>query len=297
MARIATLFIVACGILFAAASVAQELPAFEVASVRATTPRRSFSRMTEARVDLVQPLRSVLLMAFGINEYLPVNEYRLSGPRWLNDVFVEIRATIPPGQTRKHVPEMVRRLLVERFGLVAHTETRTIDAYHLIVSADGIKMTEVQVLDELDKSFEPTFTSSGLPKPDTLRDSPEGATRTISIEGGVRRITARTMYDEIQSRSGTKIIDATRMTMAELVPILAFNLDHPVVDRTGLAAVYRFRIELPPDAGLGRLFGINVQPVVSAFKAVEGLGLKLVRQPTPVEVIVVDKMNRMPAED
>jgi uncharacterized protein (TIGR03435 family) len=155
MPRILTFFFFAWGSVFCAAGVAQELPAFEVASVRPTTAR-PLNRMTETRVDFVRPMQSLLLMAFGINDGIPpVNDYRLVGPRWLKDVFVEIHATIPPGQSVKQVPEMVHRLLIERFGLSAHTETRTIEAYHLIVSAEGKKMTEVEPLDELDKSFPP----------------------------------------------------------------------------------------------------------------------------------------------
>jgi uncharacterized protein (TIGR03435 family) len=253
--------------------------------------------MTEKSVSVIQPLRLVLLTAFGINEYLPVNDHRLSGPGWLNDVWVEINATIPPGKTLKQVPDMFRRLLIERFGLVAHTETRMVDGYQLMVGPSGIKMKEVEAVNDLDKSFDGQFTASGKPKPDTLRGSPEGATRTISIERGVRRITSRTMYDQTQSSARTTIIDAARMTMAELEPIIAFNLDKPVVDRTGLAGVYQFKIELPPDAAPLRIFGIpgTPQPTgVSTFKALEGLGLKLERQPTPVEVIVVDKIDRTP---
>jgi uncharacterized protein (TIGR03435 family) len=106
------------------------------------------------------------------------------------------------------------------------------------------------------------------------------------------------MYDNTQSVSGTRNIDAARMTMAELVSLLAFNLDEPVVDGTGLTGVYRFKIELPPDLGMPRLPGSSPRTSgVSTFKAVEGLGLRLERRPTPVEFIVVDSINRTPTEN
>jgi len=296
MTRI-TLPLTACAIICATAAVVAQMPAFDVASVRTTTSIvRLSSRMTAGRVDLVQPLRSVLLSAFRLKDY------QLLAPDWLNELVVEIHATIPPDATVEHVPEMVGRLLVERFGLVAHSESRTIEAYHLVVGAGGIKMREVEALNEIDGRFEPQLTATGRPRADSVADTSEGPVRTIAIVGGMRRITARTMYERT-STAGTTTIDAIRMTMAELVPILALNLGEPVVDRTGLTGIYQFRIELPRDETLNRALRslgsrADTAPTgVSAFQAVENLGLKLERRPTPIEVVVVDKINRTPTEN
>jgi len=73
--------------------------------------------------------------------------------------------------------------------------------------------------------------------------------------------------------------------------------------------VYQFKVELPPDASAVRLLlnaGITntaqgtplTDPTgVSVFKAVEGLGLKLEERRTPVNVLVVDKIERNPIEN
>ena len=49
----------------------------------------------------------------------------------MTDVRVDIQATMPPGATVAQVPEMLQRLLAERFGMVVHRETRQVDGYEL----------------------------------------------------------------------------------------------------------------------------------------------------------------------
>jgi len=90
------------------------VPAFEVASVRlAPGPGRTSQRMTDSRVDLTFiNLRALMLLAFR------AKAYELVRPDWLADTRVSIQATLPAGATRQQIPEMLQRLLAERFGLV-----------------------------------------------------------------------------------------------------------------------------------------------------------------------------------
>ncbi|HET9384753.1 MAG TPA: TIGR03435 family protein [Gemmatimonadales bacterium] len=101
-------------------------------------------------------------------------------------------------------------------------------------------------------------------------------------------------------------MDATRMTMAELASLLTSNLDQPVLDKTGLTGFYRFTVELPADASVLRTLRsagiattVDGTPIgtptgISAFKVIEGLGLRLERRREPFDVVVVDKMERRP---
>ena len=277
------------------------LPAFEVASVRLAPGPQNFSqRMSDTRVDIVgYPLRWVLVQA------LRRKDYQLSGPEWLNEVFVEIHATIPAGGSVKQVPEMLRRLLIERFGLAIHSESRETEAYQLVVAAGGIRMREVPAVDEIDKQFPPQLNAAGQARVDITRATPDGPTRTMAIPRGSRHVTARTLYERTSTNSSTFLINAIRMTMAELVLLLETNLATPVVDRTGLTGIYQFTIELPRDETiiqeLASRRGVRADPRnpagVSSFTAVESLGLKLERRSTPLEVVVIDKINRAPTEN
>jgi uncharacterized protein (TIGR03435 family) len=300
-----TLLVVLFTVATASLADAQNAPrvAFEVASLRLvetpTSPRRT---QTESRLDLVSvPLREVILMAFG------VEAHRLVVPGWLKgqQPWVEIHATLPAGSTPDQVPQMLQTLLAERFGMVAHSEHRPVDVCELTVGKGGVTLREVEPINELDAPF-----PAVIGGPDSRPfDTVSGPRRTI-VEpgGGIRQITARTNFVTRITASGTTLYDATRMSLPELVSALSGNLEKPVIDNTGLTGVYQFRIELPRNtAMLKRVMersGITTnragQPIIldpssgSAFKAVEALGLKLEERRLPFDVIVVDKINRVP---
>jgi hypothetical protein len=81
-------------------------------------------------------------------------------------------------------------------------------------------MADVQAVDEIDKKFDPQFTSSGQPMTDGVRETPDGPVRTMALPRGMRQVTSRTIYDERTStNNGTFVINAIRMTMTELVTI------------------------------------------------------------------------------
>jgi uncharacterized protein (TIGR03435 family) len=296
--------------LLAVGTWAQQRLAFEVASARVvldmnapTTGDFRFSNLvTEQRVHLVDSLGAFVARALG------VKDYQLVAPDWTNGWLVEIRGTLPPDATMEQVPEMLHALLIERFGLVTHTEARTMDVYQLRVGATGIKMREVEAVNELDKSFDDV---RGL---DRTTQTADGPMRTMSILGGTRRITSRTMYERTYTGvSKVTTITATRMTMGQLASILTPNIGEPVVDRTGLTAIYQFTIELPRDeatrepirallASFGRtssaLADSDWPPGTAAtMEAVEGLGLKLERRRMPVDVVVIDSIQRQPTEN
>ena len=315
--------IVSTAIVICAAAVAPlaqpQAQRFEVASVRLVPDNRQFlvprQRLTDIRVDIQGDLTWILFSAFRLQYY----EFQVSAPSWLNQVFVDIQATIPKGATVSQVPEMLQRLLEERFGLVVHRETRQVDGYELVVGSDGITMREVEPVNELLKEFPESFVN-GRPSSDVTRETPDGPVRTISLPLGFRRITSRTMYERTFVPGGVATYTATRMSMAELAPYLWELMDAPVVDKSGLNGVYQFTLTLPRGAMTARLIeatntrlrtSIATGPARAASSAlevggstrastpkeIESLGLRLERRRVPLEVVVVDKIARVPTEN
>jgi uncharacterized protein (TIGR03435 family) len=287
------------------ASPSPQGPAFEVASLRlspSTQPYRPFLlRFTDTRVDIENvSLLAVLRTAFRLKEY------QLVAPDGLGELRVHVHATLPPGSRREQAPEMLRQLLVERFRIVEHRELRPRDGYDLLVGSGGIKMSASKPADELGEAFrDPAVTS--LPS-DAVSETVEGPVRTIiSPTFGYRTVTRRTMFDRKLTDRLTVLIDATRMTMAELAQVLETTIDRPVVDKTGLTGVYQFRLELPHDASVveallakGRTTTPNGSPLIvpgSWSEVVEGLGLKLEKRRIPIEFVVIDRIERTPLED
>ena len=65
--------------------------------------------------------------------------------------------------------------------------------------------------------------------------------------------------------------------------------DRPVVDKTGLAGKYDISLEATPNF----MLSTRSEPDdVSIFTAIKTLGLKLVAQRAPVDIIVVDQMEK-----
>lgn len=275
---------------------------FEVASIRMSSPdARPSNRITDTRIDMInQPLRLVLLTAFRLQ---PMESFYLVAPEWVDRTRVDIQATIPAGRSRRDVPEMLRTLLTERFGLRTHVEQREMDVHELRVDEGGLKMIEVPPVDELTPVLE---SDASLPRTAIDNETVDGRVRTSLIPRGMRFTTTRTQYTRTGTRNGTEVLDAARMSIAELASVLLWQVDGPVLDRTGLTGLYKFTVELPPAAaGTRKLLELGytttftgtplTEPTrVSIFKALEGLGLRLERRRSPVDVVVVDSLTPKP---
>ena len=79
--------------------------------------------------------------------------------------------------------------------------------------------------------------------------------------------------------------------------MLTRRLDRPVLDQTGLKGIYDFTIDL---SGLG--FGGSLPPAESTgpsvFTAVQNdLGLKLEARKQPIDIMVVDSVQKVPREN
>ena len=297
-------------ILIASASGSAQDPrkiSFEAASVRLGELNPPLRRILDGRVDFANvPLRDLLLMAHRL-ELNALN--RLDAPPWVFEVKVNIQATYPAGAGREQVPEMLRSLLAERFGLVAHFESRPIDAYALVVGPGGIKMREVEPLDERARAF-PADPGEKVILDTASATSPQGADnqRIIATTGGRRVVTARSTYVTRTTERGSRLIEAARMSMPDLAEAIAGSTEHGlVIDATGLAGVYQFTVELPELFGIERMLqgrtNVNGEPIrfvpsgVSVFEAVQSLGLRLEPRRTPVDILVIDKLERTPTEN
>jgi uncharacterized protein (TIGR03435 family) len=86
-------------------------------------------------------------------------------------------------------------------------------------------------------------------------------------------------------------IVAINTTMDHFAEILARQLDLPVVNRSGLEGVYNLRLQWTPDSAKPAEGAVFEGP--SIFTAIqEQLGLHLVAQKVPVDVIVIDHAEK-----
>jgi uncharacterized protein (TIGR03435 family) len=227
--------------------VGQPPPAFDVASVKPSQPRRNAEGGSYSSVDVVSPGRLVAENS-SLDELIrsayDLKDYQVFGPAWLNDQSesFDIVAKASPDTPEKQMWTMLQTLLAERFKLVAHREKRMLPAYDLVVSKKGFQL-----------------------KPAT---------------SGGRRSTA--------SQGGNLI--ATHLTMADFAYQLSRELKRPVFDKTGMAGAFDFTLHYSP--------GQDASGGPSLFTAIqETIGVRLESVREPVEVLVVDHIEKRPTEN
>ena len=182
----------------------------------------------------------------------------IGGPAWLNTDRFDISAKAPPASSEDQINSMLQALLADRFKLAIRKEVQSLPAYILTVGKRGLKLKE----------------SSG-----------EGESTC-----------------DRKNEGGMNIAACRHTTMAELAERLRFYasgyLDHPLVDKTGLAPAYDFTLIWSGRGQLKKPSGDDPGSGISVFDAVDKqLGLKIDAQPQPTAVILVDSVNQKPTDN
>jgi uncharacterized protein (TIGR03435 family) len=187
------------------------------------------------------------LITFAYN----VRDFQVEGgPAWLKSDRFDILATSERLAAAKTLEdwhqnrERVRNLLIERFKLQAHLETRELPAYTVTVDKQGHKLKPSRA-DEIEKTH---------------------------------------------LRIGRGTLQATAVPLDMVMEGLSSILGRKVVNETGLTDTYTFNLEWTPDT----LATNNSEAVNgSIFTAIqEQLGLKLSSSKRPVEIVVVERLER-----
>lgn len=94
---------------------------------------------------------------------------------------------------------------------------------------------------------------------------------------------------DVRTAGGTHRWVAGKLTMPYFAGLLSNTVDQPVVDETGLKGVYDIDIEWASDETAG-MDGTPSLPAVLADK----LGLQIESRKTPVDIYVIDGVDRTP---
>jgi uncharacterized protein (TIGR03435 family) len=115
-------------------------PSFEVASIRADEPGRERIEATPGRLTM-QNVRLTTCIRWAYD----VQEQQISGPAWLNDTWFSIfaKADTPAGEPA--LRQMLQTLLMQRFHLVFHRQSKELSTYVLVVAKNGHKLEPTDV--------------------------------------------------------------------------------------------------------------------------------------------------------
>jgi uncharacterized protein (TIGR03435 family) len=80
------------------------------------------------------PLAGLVAEAYGSTSF------QTQTPQWMEDQRFDISAKVPAGATREQFREMLQSLLIDRFGLAVHHESKVQSMYNLAVAESGSKL-------------------------------------------------------------------------------------------------------------------------------------------------------------
>ena len=284
---------VVVGALGAQAPQTPAAPAFEVASIKPNNSGDGRVMMQNQPGRFIAtniPVRLLIRNAYQLQDFQITG-----GPSWLNsdrfDINAKVDASVQdevaaargagPGQGPNPVQLMVRTLLAERFKLVVHNETKDQPIYGLIMArSDGrlgpqLKKAEVDCAAQM-AAMRGRGPARGLPPPGP---SQPGDVIPCGIRIG----------------PGNMAVGGS--TLAQFANNLGMFVGRVVLDRTGLTGSYDFTLTWTPDQMPQRPPGAPEVPIdpngPSIFTAVqEQLGLKLDSQRGPVEMLVIDRVEK-----
>ncbi|HEY4838660.1 MAG TPA: TIGR03435 family protein, partial [Candidatus Acidoferrales bacterium] len=252
---------------------------YEVVSIKPAAPNSDpDSGGTEEMADGYKATNVTLLTlirhAYGIN----IRNQISGGPGWLSSDAYDIRAKMDesaadrlkklgPLERKLARQQMLQALLADRFKLTVHHENRELPVYVMVVAKNGPKL------------YESKFRETGSDK-----------TYDSSLQSG---------------RGGGKLL-APHATTRQLAELLTLALNRTVLDKTALISTYDITLqwtadqaEVPastaPDSSQRGSENTSAPngSWPSIFAAIqEQLGLKLEEGKGPVEIIVIDHVER-----
>ncbi len=295
---------------------AADSPAFEVATIKPAPPMGMGRIMVGTRggPGTQDPGRftcSNCNLSMLISTAYDINYIQISGPSWMDSQRFDVVAKVPQGATKAQFRVMMQNLLIERFKLAVHHDTKDMLIYELSVTKNGPKLKDsAGPADQLDGP------GRGPAPPPPPRGGPEG---TVQLPEG--RFPVMMMNPR---GSRWRLVDES---MAEFAKALQGMVGRPVNDATGLKGKYDFELSFsgmpggmllgrgpmppPPPGGAGGPGGPGIAggagspdastpddsgpTLISAIQ--EQLGLKLESKKGPVDLLVIDHIEKTPTEN
>jgi uncharacterized protein (TIGR03435 family) len=241
---------------------------FEVASVKPSqlsNPNGERNRRENITADPGSLTMRNISLKSALQWAYSVNEVQVSGPGWMADERYDILAKAAATAGESQLKQMLQALLTDRFKMTIHHETKVLSMYALMVDKNGLKLA----------AGDPAGKSNMQP------DGP----------------------------NGTKI-GVTDMSIGEIADLLTMgatrmlNLTEPVVDQTGLKGRYSFTLDgaafmqkVTDAIGAGQRPEPDV--VINAVQEVlqKQMGLRAELRKAPMDVVVVDRAEKVPVEN
>jgi uncharacterized protein (TIGR03435 family) len=243
--------------------------AFEAVSIRRSAPdepRGSWTR-PGGRLDVRgQTVASLIRQAYEIK-----STQLVGGPDWIRQDPYTVQTSATGDPDPAAVAAMMRRMLADRFALVTHVETRDVPTYVVTVARPG--------------RLGPNLKRRSTPCRPGQPSATDGTTADAPCSGG---------------RVGGSVFIDFGITMQMFADRLAgFYLNAHVIDRTGLDGYYDISMTNIVNQWTDNPLQAEASDPNAARLPVameDQLGLKLELRREPMEVVVIDRIER-PSEN
>jgi uncharacterized protein (TIGR03435 family) len=233
-------------------------------------------------------LLNLITMAYSMNAF------QVAAPDWMGTQKFDIDAKIPPGTTKEQFHAMLQNLLIDRFKLAVHHETKEAVKYDLMLAKNGPKFKEAAA----DTAPENLDAPPPPDPPKRFATDKEGC--PVVPRGGNGMMTA--------SRYGRYGMYQPKYSMEILAGWLSANLGKPVTDATSLKGQYEIslcwaadslsaaRAGAPPPGGGPPTASLPEAGGPTLMTALQDqLGLRLEAKKGPLDFLVVDRVEKLPA--
>lgn len=267
-------------------------PEFEVATIRPSTQGPQDGVTAGVRIDGAQFRSAFLTLKDYLGLAYRVKLYQISGPDWISSDRFDISATLPPG-TANQIPEMMQRLLEDRFLVKMHREKKDFPVYVLEVAKGGLKMQAA--------GPDPDPANADAKTPLTITGSGNAQGVSVNLGRGASYTFANNKFE------------GRRLTTALIAATLERFVDRPIVDATDLKGTYDITLEVTPEDYRAMLIhaavaaGVSLPPEAlrlldgastpSLFDSLQRAGLKLDARKAPLDMMIVDDGRKTPTEN
>jgi len=272
---------------------------FEVASVKPSNPDPN-NPVGGVALPLVlpggrftatnTPLRMLIRMAYELQQEAQL----VGGPPALLTAKYDITAKTVGNATlrQKELPPLLRTLLADRFKLKAHTESRELPVYDLVLArSDG----------RLGPDFRPS--KSDCARADELLAEQSAAIAQGDLSSAMGKPRPCTVATDASGGPMNLMMRGDGQEMKQIVEVLSQLTGRSVRDKTGLTGRYDFdmKMDLQAVLAMAQRMGANIPAAAANIPQSDGsslttalseqLGLKLDSVRAPVDVVVIDSVE------
>lgn len=284
------LFLCATLLLLPITAVAQQAKQFDVVSIRESksadkpytnfplNPGPQYNNEGGLLVARNIPILQLLVFAY-VHSMYQIQVLRATLPDWALHSSYDVQARAADRPTKDEMRQMVRSMLEERFHIKEHTETRELPVFRLVETHPG--------------TLGPNLAPAQKDEPPCAAFGPYNGAAVPTITGGLPAFCG-ILLPLPTTRDNQLLLAGRKITMTDIArgveAATNTRIDRPIIDGTGFSGTFDITLHFTPDSSDPEHANLAGLPLDDALR--NQLGLKLQAGKGPVEVVVIDHIEK-----